>query len=260
MDGWIKLNRKLVESACFKDSQILHVWIFLLLDANHGESRRIVGNQIVSIKPGQMVTSRKRIVEATGLNRSKVERILNTLKSEQQIEQQSFTKYRIITICNWDQYQNCEQQIEQQMSNRRATGEHIKECKEYKEVKEVSLAQKPRKPRPPSGDQQLFIAWWKMAYKKTMDACYVMSAKDAKNVQGILQEASVKEALSKAATFFISDDEFYKDKKDISFFRSQINKIPKANGEHFARLRDIGIIPPEGTKLENWQFWELDNG
>ena len=120
-----------------------------------------------------------------------------------------------------------------------------------------TLAPKPRKPRVPSGDQQLFIAWWMMAYEKTMDAHYVMSSKDGKHVKEMLVSLKVNEMLSRAAMFFISEDDFYKDKKDISFFRSQVNKIPKANGEHLPQLREKGIIPPEGVKLQDWHFWEL---
>jgi hypothetical protein len=134
--GWIKLNRKLIDSLCFKDSEILHVWVFLLLDANHGPSKALVGNQTVDVNPGQMITSRKRIAEYTGIQESKVERILTFLKTEQQIEQQSFTKYRIISICNWHLYQNDEQQNEQQVNNKRTANEHIKEGKEDKEGKD----------------------------------------------------------------------------------------------------------------------------
>ena len=46
-----------------------------------------------------------------------MERILNCFESEQQIEQQNNSKFRIISICNWDKYQNNEQQIEQPVNS-----------------------------------------------------------------------------------------------------------------------------------------------
>lgn len=138
-EGWIKLNRKLLKSPCFQNRDLLQLWIWLLLTVNHDEGKVMVGNQIVNVLPGQTVTGRNKIELETGLNRSKVERLLKTLKNEQQIEQQTFTKYRIITITNWKLYQESEQQNEQQVSNKRATSEHKQECKEGKECKEKNI-------------------------------------------------------------------------------------------------------------------------
>jgi hypothetical protein len=139
VDGWIKLNRKLLQSPCFQNRELLQLWIWLLLTVNHENGKCLVGNQVVDVLPGQTVTGRHKMEAATGLNRSKIERLLKVLEIEQQIEQQTFTKYRIITITNWNRYQHCEQQIEQQVSNKRATSEHKQECKEGKEGKEEDL-------------------------------------------------------------------------------------------------------------------------
>jgi len=131
-EGWIKLNRKLLQSPCFLNRELLQVWIWLLLSVNHEEGKAVVGLQVIPVKPGQVVTGRNKVAEATGLNRSKIERLLKVLENEQQIEQQTFTKFRIITITNWNRYQCFEQQSEQQVSNKRATSEHKQECKEEK--------------------------------------------------------------------------------------------------------------------------------
>ena len=63
-------------------------------------------------------------MEATGIHRSKIERILEKLsKIEQQIEQQTTSTNRLITVLNWHEYQENEQRFEQQPSNDRATTE-----------------------------------------------------------------------------------------------------------------------------------------
>jgi hypothetical protein len=76
----------------------------------------------------------------TGVQESKVERILKHFKSEQQIEQQNCGKFRIISILNWNKYQASEQEIEQQVNNTRTTGEQQvntdKKVKKEKEGKE----------------------------------------------------------------------------------------------------------------------------
>lgn len=45
------------------------------------------------------------------------------MKIGQQIEQQTSTKNRLITIINWNEYQQSEQQIEQQVNSNRTTSE-----------------------------------------------------------------------------------------------------------------------------------------
>lgn len=87
----------------------------------------------MDILPGQILTSRKALSKETGIQESKIERILKALKNEQQIEQQTFTKYRIISIINWREYQYSEQHIEPQVNNRRTTDEHKEEREERKE-------------------------------------------------------------------------------------------------------------------------------
>ena len=110
----------------------------------------MIGNQIIKVSSGQTLTGRNKIAEATGLNSSKVERLLKVLEIEQQIEQQTFTKYRIITVTNWCKYQMFEQQIEQQVNNKRTTSEHKQEGKEGKECKEENLTPPPQERMTPS--------------------------------------------------------------------------------------------------------------
>jgi hypothetical protein len=66
-----------------------------------------------------------------------VQRILKTFKSEQQIEQQTTSRNRLITIVAWNEYQKSEQQNEQQVNNKRTTSEHKQEYKEYKNKRNI---------------------------------------------------------------------------------------------------------------------------
>ena len=75
------------------------------------------------VKRGQLLTSRKAISDKTGVTQSKIYRILSRYESEHQIEQQKTNKYTVITILNYDSYQNCEQQFEQKMNNKWTTDE-----------------------------------------------------------------------------------------------------------------------------------------
>lgn len=141
MDGWIKLHRKIWESPTVtRDPDYLAVWIYLLTHATHKEYRTYFNGSKIVVKPGQLITGRKKIAEITRVSESKIKRILETFKSDQQIDQQTNPRGSLISIVNWDKYQLSDQQNDQQMTNKRPTNDQqmttIQELKELKELKE----------------------------------------------------------------------------------------------------------------------------
>ena len=123
MDGWVSIYRKMQDKSWYRDSEYVHVWLHLILNANYSNKRVWVNGQEVEVKRGQLLTSRKAISDKTGVTQSKIYRILSRYESEHQIEQQKTNKYTIITIVNYEEYQKSEQQTEQQMNNKRTTDE-----------------------------------------------------------------------------------------------------------------------------------------
>jgi hypothetical protein len=121
--GWIRIHRKILDNPIISKPDYLSVWVVLLLLANHQEHSFIWNNEKQTCKRGQILTGRKELSRKTGVNENKIERILKYLKSEQQIEQQTTTKFRLITIKNYQAYQDSEQQNEQQVNNKRTTDE-----------------------------------------------------------------------------------------------------------------------------------------
>lgn len=142
--GYVKFYRSLKDSSFYLDSEYVHLWVHLLLSVNHAEKRLKIekSDKFLTIMPGQILTSRKTLTEQTGIHRSKVERILKAFESEQQIEQQTFSKYRVISITKWAEYQCSEHENEQEMGTKRAADEqqmstNKKGKKEKKENPEV---------------------------------------------------------------------------------------------------------------------------
>ena len=137
IDGWIKLHRKMLDNpVVWKDSDHLAVWIYLLLNATHKDMDVLFKNKRITLKPGQLITSRKSIAKKLNISESKVHRVLKMLEIEQQIEQQTSNKNRLITIVGWNEYQSCEQQIEQQVNNNRTTSEQqVNTNKNIKNIK-----------------------------------------------------------------------------------------------------------------------------
>ncbi len=136
--GWIKLHRQLLENPRFKDPDWVAVWTYLLLTATHAHREALFDGKRVELKPGQLITGRFVIAKSTGVHASKVYRILETLKTDHQIEQQAGAKSSMITVLNWSLYQNIEQQSEQQPSSNRAASEQqpntLQEGEEGKEA------------------------------------------------------------------------------------------------------------------------------
>lgn len=104
--GYVALWRKLRDKGFYKKSTYVHLWVHLLLSANHKPKEHMTNGQIILIKEGQLIAGRKQLAKETGIPQSTVERILEMLENEHQIEQQKTTKYRLITILNWKDYQN----------------------------------------------------------------------------------------------------------------------------------------------------------
>ena len=123
-NGWVKMYRKILNKGWYKKSHYVHLWNHLLLKANHQDNEFWFNGKNMIVKKGQFITGRKKLNMETGINESKIERILKFFeKNEHQIEQQKTNKNRLITILNWNEYQSIEQQIEQQVNNKRTTTE-----------------------------------------------------------------------------------------------------------------------------------------
>ena len=122
--GYIKLYRQLLDNPVVcKDADHYAIWGYLLLSATHDNYDVVFGKMRITLKPGQLITSRKSISKQFHINESKCERVLTLFKNEQMIEQQSSSKNRLITILKWIDYQSLEQQNEQQVNNNRTTSE-----------------------------------------------------------------------------------------------------------------------------------------
>lgn len=124
-NGWIKLHRKIIDKGWYKNSKYVHLWIHLLLKANHKPREFLWNNKIMIINEGQLITGRKELSEQTGISETTIEHILALFVKERQIGQQTTTKFRLISVLNWKDYQN--------LDNRRTTnGQQTDTNKKYK--------------------------------------------------------------------------------------------------------------------------------
>ena len=120
MEGWIKLHRCLLHNPLvMKDADYLAVWCYLLLKATHSDYSVMFGGKKIILRPGQYITGRKKLSSELHINESKIRRILNDYENDQQLNRQVTNKATLITIVNWELYQD----LDGKVTNKRPTTE-----------------------------------------------------------------------------------------------------------------------------------------
>lgn len=136
MSGWIKTYRDMMENPIVtKDADHFAIWMELLTSAAHSDRDVMFNGKMITLHPGQLITGRNKLSQKWDINEHKIDRILKLFENEQQIEQQTTPNGRLISVKNWNKYQNSEQQNEQRVSNERATNEQrVSTIQELKEL------------------------------------------------------------------------------------------------------------------------------
>lgn len=122
MEGWIKIHRRLLDWEWYGDTNMLRLWIHLLLKASLCE-RKSMG---MVIGRGQVVTSLSTLSEETGLSVRSLRTCIEKLQNDKQIDIQTTNRNTTITICNFDTYQvsdGCERQTNDKPSDKPTTSQ-----------------------------------------------------------------------------------------------------------------------------------------
>ena len=106
-DAFIKLHRKLLDWEWYDDPNTKIIFLHCLLKANwkpckwHG----------IQIEAGQFVTSLQVLADETNLSVHQVRTALEHLISTGEVANKSQSKFRIITVNNWHEYQVSGKQV-----------------------------------------------------------------------------------------------------------------------------------------------------
>jgi hypothetical protein len=141
---WIKIYRGMLDWEWFSISEMVHLFIYLLLKANI-EDKNWRG---IEVKRGQLITSVATINNETHLSEQTIRTCLKRLISTNEITSKTTNKYTLITICNYEGYQEKKEEINKQtneQSNNQVTNKQqtsnkqLTTTKEYKNkrIKEV---------------------------------------------------------------------------------------------------------------------------
>ena len=133
---WIKLYRKIKEKGWYQKSQYVHLWVHILIKADHKEKEFPWNGEMMTTKKGQFITGRKKLNKETGIPATTIERILDFFEKDGQIGQQKNNKFRLITVLNYEEYQKVGQLADIKRTSNGHLTDTYKELKETKEQKE----------------------------------------------------------------------------------------------------------------------------
>lgn len=291
--GYILLARKMLESELMnKPPHFLKLWVWMLSKAFWKDGEKLQRGQLHTTVAemqdvGRYLRGGKMVCRLT---EDQVRSAYGYLTKSEAINVTKTTRGLIISINNFDSYQNPDNYRTQtnngtgtdtgtdtthktalpaeiviksnqltRIRTRNKTGTNPAGIDEEGNNYKTSCASPPSK-RPPSGDHQTFIAWWSYAYELTQGKPYLTTGKDFKPVKELLATYGLKPLIIMACWFLIDSDTWIASKRDITMFKSQINRIPGYKDERHndAAYRTAGILPPKGIMLENWHFWQQD--
>lgn len=122
MSGWVKIYRKIQRSDMYRslNSKQRDIMLQCLLLASHQGNTWEWNGQVITCKPGQFVTSLESIRNccAKDVSIQNVRTALLKLEKWQFLTSKSTKGGRLITIINWDSYQQVQQSDQQSLQQR----------------------------------------------------------------------------------------------------------------------------------------------
>jgi hypothetical protein len=223
--GWIKLHRKLRDNPWMSRPAYRSVWIELLLEAQHQSGKKIIfKGKSQTLLPGQLTTGLKQLSQWTGVPRGTVQRILKTFKNETMIETLTSNEFTLVTLLNWESYQNDETPNEtpvklQRNSNETPVGPP-KECNNDKNDKNEKKLYK--------ADEEQKIQVIFETYKRNINPRTVLTQKSRQHIHARLQEFSEQKLHEAIARFFFNKWRMENNaEKGMSWFFSSEDQIAK---------------------------------
>ena len=106
-DGWAKVHRKIMENPHLQDLDALGLFVILFTDAAWQDCEKYVpeARSVIRLKRGQVWAS-VRSLARRGTSEKRIRTILKMLEKGTLIDTQKGTLGTVITICNYDKYQN----------------------------------------------------------------------------------------------------------------------------------------------------------
>lgn len=118
-NGFIVIHRKMIDWEWFTDLNTCHLFLYCLIKANH-ENKKWQG---VNVDRGSFITSLEHISKDTGLTVRQVRTALDKLKMTNELTSKTTSRYSIISIKNYNLYQDYDKPNDKRMTSKRQTND-----------------------------------------------------------------------------------------------------------------------------------------
>lgn len=130
MTGWISLHRSIENHWLYEEDRKFskfEAWIDLLLMVNHKDNKTIMDGNLVTVKRGQRITSLRKLGDRWKWSLTKVDSFLRLLEQDKMIVVKKDTKKTLVTIVNYDVYQNIDLEKRHRKDREKTEKEHRKD-------------------------------------------------------------------------------------------------------------------------------------
>ena len=134
--GYVKLWRCVEDTGLMGQPSAFYLYTYLLLKATHKPKSFVVGGAVFDLQPGQVIVGRNKLSDDTGLSVQHIRTAMELLKKLSIISCRATNKCTVISINNWDIYQQqqpASNQQDNQQSNQQSN-QHLTTIQEYKNI------------------------------------------------------------------------------------------------------------------------------
>ena len=156
MKGWVKIHRKILDHYLFQEDRVFskyEAWQYILLMVNHKSNKFLLGNELIELKAGQMVTSQSKLMKRFKWSKSKLRSFLRMIETDGMIRVDSDTKKTILTVVKYSDYQHSET-AKKPRKDRKETASRLREDTNKNEKNEKNenndkeeIKERPKKPK-----------------------------------------------------------------------------------------------------------------
>ena len=129
LNGYVKLNRNLLDWRWYRDANTIRVFLHLLLSANFKDQPF----ENIIVRRGEVATSYGAIAEALHISARQARTAVTHLKVSGTVSVKQYSKFQVISIISWDLYQcavsGTEAVKSQAEVSQKSTNEESKESK-----------------------------------------------------------------------------------------------------------------------------------
>lgn len=104
--GWFSMHRKYEFEPVFDDAELWRTWCWIYMKASHKQHSLMVGKQLVTLMPGELIWGKRAVAKKLNIHESKAYRHLKLLEKMGLVETKPNHNFTVVKVIVWDIEQN----------------------------------------------------------------------------------------------------------------------------------------------------------